>query len=211
MFESAWAGLTAIACTISLAAGSPTGITLSSFLPLYAFGRFGCELGRGDVARNWWGNLSEAQWLCCGLSAAALGTQATGILPSNALSFAIACVVLVLLAGALALPRLREWVQPFHPTDVDAIASARQADGAPEAVFVHTTPRGWRFSRGWIEADGGSCLHWAVSGFPGESRLLGSLIQLLLRLEGLPGDTPIRIEATQRATHILVFPEESAS
>jgi len=206
LLESGWAGLVSAACLIALAAGAPTGLTLACLLPLYALGRFGAELLRGDSVRTWWGPLSEAQWICIGLSMASLLCQGYGGLPSISLSAGLAASALVPMLAAIASRRMREWAQPFHPRDMIAIAEAVRMEDAPGPLAVRSTRRGWQFSRGWIKAGEASCMHWAVSGFPGEPRLLGSLARLLIRLEGLPDDTPIRVDPSRSVTHILAFP-----
>lgn len=208
LLESVWTGLATLASLLSLAAGAPAGLTLACFLPLYATGRFACELLRGDSARTWWGPLSEAQWICIGLATASLLSQWTGALPSNALSLILASAAVALLLGAFASPRLRRRVQPFHPIDLNAIAEAVRAEAAPGTIAVSSTAQGWRFSRGWIQADGGHCLHWAVSGFPGEPSHVGALARLLLRLEDLPPNTLVQLDATRPVLHILAFPAQ---
>jgi hypothetical protein len=204
LLESAWTGSAALACALSLAAGTPTGLALACFLPLYAVCRFVCECFRGDSVRTWRGPLSEAQWICAGLCAVSLFSQITGALPSNVLTLALASAALTLVLGALAFPRLRRRMQPFHPADLDAIAAAVRAEAAPGAIAVSSTTQGWRFSRGRIHVNGVSCLHWAVSGFP--SARLPPLARLLLRLEGLPPGTPLQLDAARPVVHILAFP-----
>ena len=214
LLESAWTGLASVGCLIALVAGAPDGLTLAWFLPAYALGRFGTELLRGDSVRTWWGPLSEAQWICIGLAAASLLCQGTGSLPSGSLSFGFTAGALTLMLATLASQRMRRWAQPFHPRDMIAIAGVVRTEDPPGTLAVRSTRSGWRFSRGWIEMGQARCVHWAVSGFPGEPRLLGSLARLLVRLERLPENTPIHVNAGRSVTHILAFPggvQEKAS
>jgi len=203
--ESVWAGVASIAAVGALATDAPAGATLSWFVPTYALARFVCELWRGDAARTWWGPLSEAQWVCLGLTAGVVAAQWTDVLPAGAWSRGFALVVLAGQALVAASGPLRRRLEPFRPDDVEAVAEAIRADG-DGSVVVRTLRSGWRLSRGRISSNEGACLHWAVSGMPSGEGPPDNLTDLLLRMEGLPRDTPVRIDDTRQVTHILAFP-----
>jgi hypothetical protein len=204
LLESAWAGIAALACLAMIVNGALKGLALAAFLPIYAIGRFACEFLRGDPFRVWRGPLSEAQWLSIVLCTASLAAQATGLLPSNPVVLASGSLALAMMLISLLAPAFRQKLQPFHPRQIDAFAQAVRTEEAPDRITVHPVEPGWTFSRGWIEHDGRRCLHWTVSGVPGGR--LNALANLLLHLERLPSDTPLRLRAGRTVNHILAFP-----
>lgn len=172
LLESAWILISA-GTGITIAIISNTiGLGFTTYLLMFAGGRFGFELLRGDCARPYWLGLSEAQWISAGLVLGVLVLSLLEILPYRTWQVSLGTLLIILMIGwrFFVMPRSR--YQLRQPVSIFALSKAlssldkgrRQELSGNHAVHMRSLLTDLQLSDGVTEdAASGKIRHYTLS------------------------------------------------
>jgi prolipoprotein diacylglyceryltransferase len=152
--EAVGAATLVAVCFLLVLAGRPSGSAFLLYVAAYAVMRFVLEFFRGDDARHFWLEFSEAQWTSCLLASAALCS----------LTLWAAMLPLTLFAAGLLIRRFGEQRKLFRPAHFMELAAALEYfRKSPNSLTVVGTSLGIRLSGGVVEKPGAILRSYSIS------------------------------------------------